>query len=71
MNDIQLLVKNIKTTGQLAKALSQLPPDTELFPFGSESCLLIYKKSTETAYIDEDFSFLSDEDLEELDKLTE
>lgn len=39
MSDIQLLLKNINTTGQLAKALSQLPPETTIQPFGSEDCI--------------------------------
>lgn len=66
MSDIQVLLKNITTTGQLAKALSQLPPDTVINPFGAEGCKLIYKPSEERAYIDEDFSWLSDEDSEAL-----
>ena len=67
MSDVKLLLKNISTTGQLAKALSQLPPDTVIYPFGSDSCRLIYKESEETAYLDEDFGFLSEEDYESLE----
>lgn len=66
MSDIKLLAKNISTAGQLAKVLSQLPPDTELYPFGSEMTSLVYKPSEEKAYIDEDFSYLSEEDTEAL-----
>lgn len=69
MSDIQLLLKNINTTGQLAKALSQLPPETTIQPFGSEDCILIYRPSEECAYLDEDFSWLNDEDYEALSEL--
>ncbi len=66
MSDIKLLAKNISTVGQLAKALSQLPPDTALYPFGSEMTSLIYKPGEEMAYIDDDFCYLSEEDAKAL-----
>lgn len=40
-NDAKLIVKKITTTGQLAKALAQLPSDTLLSPFGSEVAKLV------------------------------
>ena len=63
-NDAKLILKRISTVGQLAKALSQLPPDTEIAPFGSGDARLVYKESEGRAYIDEDFSFLSEEEME-------
>jgi hypothetical protein len=67
-NDAKLILKKITTTGQLAKALAQLPSDTQLSPFGSEVAKLVYKESESRAYIDEDFSFLSEEELEQLEE---
>lgn len=67
-NDAKLILKKITTTGQLAKALAQLPSDTQLSPFGSEIAKLVYKESESRAYIDEDFSFLSEEELEQLEE---
>ena len=66
MNDAKVLVKRISTVGQLVKALSQLPVDTAISPFVSDNATLIYKKSEERAYIDEDFSFLSEEEVESI-----
>ena len=66
MNDAKVLVKRISTVGQLVKALSQLPVDTTISPCGADNATLIYKKSEERAYIDEDFSFLSEEEVESI-----
>ena len=65
--DVQVLLKNVNTTGQLVKALSQLPSDTVIHPFGSEKCKLIYSPKDGQAYLDEDFSgylWLNTEDLD-------
>lgn len=61
---MKLITKNISTVGQLQRALSQLPPDTALNPFGSEDAALVYDKKNEIAYIDEDFSWAEDEELD-------
>lgn len=61
---MKLICKNIKTVGQLQNALSQLPSDTILNPFGSENASLVYDKKNEIAYIDEDFSWAEDEELD-------
>lgn len=62
---MKLITKNISTVGQLAKALSQLPPDTTIQPFGSEDAALVYDKESEIAYIDEDFSWAEDDELDD------
>jgi len=60
---MQVLLKNISTVGELAKALNRLPPETAISPFGSESCKLVYSPEEQRAYIDEDFSW-SDEEID-------
>ena len=62
---MKVLTKNISTVGQLVRALSQLPADIVLYPFGSESAHLVYDEKNEQAYIDEDFSWADDEELDE------
>lgn len=66
MGDVKakVLVKRISTVGQLVKALSQLPNDTLISPFGSETAKLVYKESENRVYIDEDFSDFDEDDLE-------
>ena len=64
--DAKVILKRISTTSQLAKALASLPNDTEVSPFGSDGAMLIYKESEGRAYIDEDFSFLSEEEMEKI-----
>lgn len=61
---MKLMTKNISTVGQLQRALSQLSPDTVLNPFGSECAALVYDKKAGVAYIDEDFSWAEDEELD-------
>ena len=59
----RVILENIDYTGDLAKALSELPPDTPLNPFGSTDCKLVYDDKAKIAYIDEDFSFAEEEGL--------
>lgn len=68
-SDIQIILKNIHTTGQLAKALSQLPPDTSIQPVGSDLTMLAYKPSEGRAYLEEDFSGLSEDDMDRIDEI--
>lgn len=58
---MKVILTEINNTGDLAKALSELPPDTKLSPFGSAMCKLLYDEEDGRAYIDEDFSFLDDD----------
>lgn len=58
---MKVILEEIKTTGDLADALSKLPRNTKISPFGSTICRLIYDENNKRAYIDEDFSW-SDED---------
>ena len=66
-----LLTDNISTTGQLVAALSKLPPDTAIAPFGSPDSKLIYREYEGRAYLDEDFSDFYEEDEEANDKSCE
>ena len=59
---MNIILKNINNVGELAEALSELPPETELYPFGSEDCKLVYDKENKIAYIDEDFGFLEEDE---------
>lgn len=45
------------------EALSKLPPETPLNPFGSSNALLFYIKKDKRAYLDEDYSWIEDEDI--------
>ena len=62
--DAKVILKRISNTSQLAKALASLPNDTEISPFGSDGAMLVYNESEGRAYIDEGFSFLSEEEME-------
>lgn len=53
---MKVITKNISTVGQLMKALSKLPSDALLNPFGSECAHLVFDEKKNQAYIDEDFS---------------
>jgi hypothetical protein len=44
----------------LRAALSSLPDDAELYPFGSGDAKLVYDDKNKIAYIDEKFDFLDD-----------
>ena len=61
---MELLLKKIKTTGELADALAKLPRDTVIEPFGDPDCQLWYDEDKKRAYIDNEDEFISDEDLE-------
>lgn len=67
MSNITLAGKNFETVGQLTEALSKLNPDTPLNPFGSSSAVLFYSKTDDRAYLDEDYSWLNENDYEDLD----
>lgn len=59
----RVILENIENTGELARALSELPCDTPLSPFGSSNCKLVYDDNKKVAYIDEDFSFAEEEGI--------
>jgi hypothetical protein len=59
---MNIILKNISNVGELTEALSKLPPETGISPFGSENCKLVYDEENKVAYIDEDFGFLEEED---------
>lgn len=61
-NAVKIIMNEINNTGDLAKALSELPSDTVLYPFGSMMCKLVYDEENKQAYIDEDLSFMDDDD---------
>lgn len=56
----KILLNEISTTGELMEALNKMPPDTQLYPFGSTGAKLIYDKKHGCAYIDEDISLIDD-----------
>lgn len=62
---MKVITKNINTVGQLMKALSKLPSDAVLNPFGSECAHLVFDEKNNQAYIDEDFSWADNEELDE------
>lgn len=62
---MKVVTKNISTVGQLMKALSKLPSDAVLYPFGAECAHLVFDEKNNQAYIDEDFSWADDEELDE------
>lgn len=64
---MKIILNEISNTGDLAKALSELPSDTVLYPFGSMMCKLVYDEESKQAYIDEDLSFMDDDDYDEDD----
>lgn len=66
--NVQLLCKRVTTVGELVKALSQLPSDASISPFGSESCKLVYKEKENRAYLDEDLTdILTEEEYTQLE----
>ena len=56
MEKIETLLENISNIGELKEALNKIPDDTEIHPFGSDNCKLLYDKDNKIAYIDEDIS---------------
>lgn len=60
---VTLLGQNFETVGELMEALSKLPPETPLNPFGSSNALLFYIKKDKRAYLDEDYDWIEDEDI--------
>ena len=51
---MRILLENISTVGELKRALSEIPDDTFINPFGSPNCKLAYDKANKIAYLDED-----------------
>ena len=61
---MEVLVKNIETVEDLKKILDKVPPNTNLNPFGSATASAVYCKEEQTLYIDDDFSWIEDEELD-------
>ena len=59
---MKVITKNISTVGQLKEALSSLPSDAKLFPFGSAVAHLVYDEANEQAYIDESFDWIDNDE---------
>ncbi len=51
----------IGTVGELAEALNKMPKDTEISPLGALAHL-VYDENKGVAYLDEDFSWIEDDD---------
>ena len=58
---MKLIIEKIGTVGQLQRALSNLPQDAILHPFGSSISRLVFNDEENIAYIDEDFEWCEDE----------
>lgn len=57
-----MLAENIDNVGQLIDALNQMPADTKISPFGSGQSKLVYIPNDNIAYLDEDLSFLEEDE---------
>ena len=66
MGNIKVLGYDFATVGDLMNALSNLDPDTPLYPFGTDRATLIYVNDEETAYLDDNFDWLSESEFDEL-----
>ena len=51
--DIKIVMKNIRTVGDLREALNNLPDDYKLLPFGSSTSCIAVDKSNKIVYLDE------------------
>ena len=61
----------IGTVGELAEALNKIPKDTPISPLGALSHL-VYDEKNNLAYLDEDFSWIEDDqEYEDLEKQIE
>ena len=56
----KIVLDKITNVKDLRLALSSLPGDAKLYPFGSADTKLVYDGKNKTAYIDENFDFLDD-----------
>lgn len=57
----RVLLENVSNVGDLVEALSKLPPETNISPFGSGECMLVYDEEEGNSYIDENFSWALEE----------
>jgi len=64
-NNMKVITRDISTVGQLKDALSTLPSETILFPFGSSVAHLVYDEENKQAYIDENFDWIDNDDVYE------
>lgn len=62
---MELILNKFHTVGELMSGLSKLPPNTELNPFGSTECQLMYDPHSDVAFIDETFDWVDDYDDDE------
>lgn len=67
---MELIAENFTTVGELIDALSKLPADTSLTPFGDEDAALVYDKDEKVAYLDNMTYFEENEMLPERDDET-
>ena len=65
---VKVLGQDFETVGELIEALSQLPANTPLNPFGSSNAILFYITKDHRAYLDENYDWIEDEaTMEELE----
>lgn len=50
---IKVVLNDIQNVGDLIDALSKLPKDTQITPFGSPNTVLAYDADNKVAYLDE------------------
>lgn len=68
MSKVKLLGYGFSTVGELQKALSKLPANTPLDPFGSTESMLYYVSGDKRAYLDEAYDWLSDDEMDSLEE---
>jgi hypothetical protein len=65
LEGIILLTDKVTTVGDLKEALKDIPDDAVMHPFGSMNCKVVYSKDNNTAYLDEDISFLDEDNFDD------
>ena len=57
---MQILLQNINNVGDLVDALTKIPRNTQISPFGDENATLAYDAANNRVYLDND-DFLDEE----------
>lgn len=58
---MKIILNDVNNVGELKKALSNIPDDTQFTTFGLDNCKLAYVEKSNIMYLDEDFSWLIEE----------
>ncbi|MCR5168601.1 MAG: hypothetical protein K6C13_15520 [Oscillospiraceae bacterium] len=57
---MEIILQNIETVGDIIDALSKLPRNTEITPFGDPDAMFVYDKENNRLYLDNNI-FLEEE----------